>query len=91
MEDAATAEIARAQLWQWIHHGASTDTHNPITLASVTALADRAGADLAPTLSPVGRTALRQARTIFDHLVFDQYFHEFLTLQAYDALTNDKK
>jgi malate synthase len=90
MEDAATAEIARAQLWQWIHHGASTDTQHPITLTSVTALADSACAELAPTLPPAGRTALRQARTIFDHLVFDRHFHEFLTLQAYDELTNDK-
>src|SRR5918992_289427 len=31
MEDAATAEIARSQLWQWIRHGAKTENGKPIT------------------------------------------------------------
>ena len=32
MEDAATAEISRAQLWQWIHNGATTEAGEPITI-----------------------------------------------------------
>ena len=35
MEDAATAEIARAQLWQWIRHGVRTAEGTPVTLARV--------------------------------------------------------
>lgn len=35
MEDAATAEIARSQLWQWIHHGSSTDDGTVVTRALV--------------------------------------------------------
>ena len=35
MEDTATAEIARAQLWQWIHHGTPTEAGRPVTLAGV--------------------------------------------------------
>ena len=31
MEDAATAEISRAQLWQWIRHGAALDDATPVT------------------------------------------------------------
>ena len=33
MEDAATAEICRAQLWQWLHHGARTSDGQPVTVA----------------------------------------------------------
>src|SRR6185312_15023931 len=32
MEDAATAEISRAQLWQWVHHGASLQDGRPVTV-----------------------------------------------------------
>ena len=32
MEDAATAEIARSQLWQWIRHGATTETGTQVTM-----------------------------------------------------------
>ena len=38
MEDAATAEIARAQLWQWIHHGTVGPTGRPVTLERVRAM-----------------------------------------------------
>lgn len=86
MEDAATAEIARAQLWQWIHHQAATDKGTRITSTWVDALADQARAELEPALSPAARTALVRARTIFDNLVADRRFQEFLTLGAYSAL-----
>ena len=32
MEDAATAEISRAQLWQWVHHGAALEDGRPVTI-----------------------------------------------------------
>ena len=35
MEDAATAEICRAQLWQWLHHGARTSDGAPVTVAAL--------------------------------------------------------
>src|SRR6185437_4901746 len=35
MEDTATAEIARAQLWQWIHHGTPDESGRPVTLEVV--------------------------------------------------------
>ena len=38
MEDTATAEIARAQLWQWIHHGTADEAGRPVTLARVRAV-----------------------------------------------------
>jgi malate synthase len=40
MEDSTTAEIARAQLWQWIHHRSSKGDRKTITLGVVTAVVD---------------------------------------------------
>jgi len=42
MEDAATAEIARVQLWQWAHYGARLDTGEPVTPELVDACVDEA-------------------------------------------------
>ncbi|KAG5640613.1 hypothetical protein DXG03_007906, partial [Asterophora parasitica] len=44
MEDAATAEITRVQLWQWVHYGARVDSGEPITLEYIDRLVD----ELAP-------------------------------------------
>ncbi len=41
MEDAATAEISRCQLWQWIQHGTVTDQHRPVTAFMVTQLLEQ--------------------------------------------------
>lgn len=86
MEDAATAEIARAQLWQWLRHGALTADGEPVSADLIARLAATTCAELEPTLEPRGRTALAQARTIFNRLVFDRTFHDFLTTHAYEAL-----
>jgi malate synthase len=40
MEDSTTAEIARAQLWQWVHHQSSKGDRKTITLGVVTAVVD---------------------------------------------------
>jgi malate synthase len=85
MEDAATAEIARAQLWQWLHRGARTCEGQEITAKWVREIADHACRQLGAASAAV-RTTLVQARTIFDHLVFGKEFPEFLTLVAYPSL-----
>jgi malate synthase len=78
MEDAATAEIARAQLWQWIHHGARLGDGRPVTPALYHALeAEEIG-----KLSDV----LPAAVEILDGLVLDAEFAEFLTPLAYRRL-----
>ena len=51
MDDTATAEIARAQLWQWIHHGTADETGRPITLARVRAWLEEEVAARATTVS----------------------------------------
>ena len=40
MEDAATAEISRSQIWQWIHHGVELDDGRPVTAELVRQILD---------------------------------------------------
>jgi malate synthase len=81
MEDTATAEIARAQLWQWIHHGTADETGRPITLARVRAWLEE---ELAARATAAGRW--RDAAQLLDGLVAAEAFPEFLTLAAYQRL-----
>jgi malate synthase len=88
MEDAATAEISRSQLWQWLHHGAKTDADQAITKEWLTQLADE---ELAKIKASVGEEAFAnvpyaKARGMVLDLVFNKEFTEFLTLPAYAAL-----
>jgi malate synthase len=71
MEDAATAEISRSQIWQWLHHGRITaDDVRRITDEEVERLGDGYG----------------DARTIFERIATQPDYVEFLTLPAYDRL-----
>ena len=82
MEDAATAEISRAQLWQWIHHGAKLDDGRPATEELYRTTRDAQVARL--TEGGAGR--YREAAEILDGLVLTREFPEFLTLPAYRYL-----
>jgi malate synthase len=77
MEDTATAEIARAQIWQWIRHRARLDDGRPITPELYEQIRD---SELAQ-LPGVGR--YREAAEILDQLVLSEEFVEFLTEKAY--------
>jgi len=88
MEDAATAEIARSQLWQWIRHGATTEDGQPVTrerclriLKEETATLVSAGAD---------PTQLAAAGELLVTLFSADQFPEFLTLAAYEKLVSEK-
>jgi malate synthase len=90
MEDAATAEISRAQLWQWVHHGAKlTDgphAGNPITVELVEkTIAD----ELATTRSKVDDQrydAYERAAKLMRKLIESPTFPEFLTVPAYQEV-----
>ena len=84
MEDTATAEIARAQLWQWIRHGVKTDSGRQVTLEWVRAVLAEELAALEGS-APAGHR-LRDAATLLDRLVSSAEFPEFLTLTAYEQL-----
>jgi len=89
MEDAATAEIARAQLWQWRKHGALTDTGIALDEAWVSTAIDEAEqailSDDGYRLS--GPAEVKRAASLVRDLVLADDFAEFLTLPGYDAMT----
>jgi malate synthase len=88
MEDAATAEISRAQVWQWLKHGARLKDGRVVdrTLCG-RLIAD----DLAQQRTALGeafaRSRFEEAAGLFSDLVFAEDFPEFLTLPAYDRVT----
>lgn len=88
MEDAATAEISRTQLWQWIHANATTTDGKKITPEWYLALKAE---ELEKIKSYVGEAAFdaptfRKAAEIFDDLVLHDELTEFLTLPAYSLI-----
>ena len=82
MEDAATAEISRAQLWQWIRHGARLDDGRAVSAELYQQIRDE---ELARLGGP-DAGHYRDAVALLDGLVLDDRFVEFLTLPAYDLL-----
>jgi len=90
MEDAATAEIARGQVWQWVHHAAKLDDGRPITAELVRELETSELENIREEISDdewfdkEGRPDL--SREIFEQVALADEFIEFLTLPAYERL-----
>jgi malate synthase len=82
MEDAATCEISRSQLWQWIRHGIAFDDGRTMTRGLYASIRDEEVAGLG------GRAAGRiaDAVTILDEVVLAERFEPFLTSVAYERL-----
>jgi len=76
MEDTATAEISRAQLWQWLRQGADVDGER-FSKAMYERVRD---AEITALSSAGGHTRLRDAAKLLDELVLGDDFAEFLTL-----------
>ncbi len=84
MEDAATAEISRAQVWQWVHHQVSLSNGTPVTAELIRAGLDEAESSLlAAGHDPA---LMAQARAIFEQVSLGGDFLPFLTLPAYELL-----
>jgi malate synthase len=88
MEDAATAEISRAQIWQWIRHGAKLDDGRRVDAALCNALLEE---ELDKLRLAAGEDAYRRGRyedaaSLFRDLIEAPNFPEFLTLPAYDMI-----
>ena len=90
MEDAATAEIARSQLWQWLHHGTKTDAGVAISESWISQLADEEMQKISDSVGEenFAKTPYAKAKEIILALTFNKAFVEFLTLPAYDALAS---
>ena len=83
MEDAATAEISRSQLWQWRTHAVPLDDGTPMTAERYTAIRDE---ELAALRSSLPDHPWTDAAALLDDLVLSDHFAEFLTLPAYGRL-----
>jgi malate synthase len=79
MEDVATAEISRTQLWQWIHRRAKLNDGREITAEFYQTIRDE-------ELANLGGEKIKEAAEILDELVLSENFVEFLTLSAYSRL-----
>ena len=89
MEDAATAEIARAQVWQWIHHPEGIlDDGRKVTLELVRQLMQEELADIRKAAGErqFKEIPYEQARGLFEEIIANPCFEEFLTLKAYERL-----
>jgi malate synthase len=89
MEDAATAEISRTQIWQWIAHGAALDDGRRVTRELVRRCVgeeyDRIREEVGAARFDRGR--FPDARRLFEEVATSDELEEFLTLPAYEALT----
>nr|PZN72988.1 MAG: malate synthase A [Bacillota bacterium] len=88
MEDAATAEISRSQVWQWVRHGATLADGRKVTRELVRTLIDE---EMERIHRAVGSRAFtcgrfQTARQLFERVALADEFPEFLTLPGYDLI-----
>jgi len=90
MEDAATAEISRTQIWQWITHRATLDDGRTVTKALVQQCAaeeyDRVRREVGAARFEGGH--FPEARKLFEEVATSDELQEFLTVPAYEVLTS---
>jgi malate synthase len=89
MEDVASVEIARAQIWQWIHHPwGILDDDRKVTIALFRRLMSEERAKIKHAISEprYAKGRFEQAAEILDQLITSERFVDFLTLPAYRYL-----
>jgi malate synthase len=87
MEDAATAEISRAQVWQWIRHQATLSDGRIVDLALCNKVLDE---ELKSLKSASGNgNRYSDAAAIFRDLIGAPHFPEWLTIPAYEKIISD--
>jgi len=89
MEDAATAEISRSQVWQWVHNGVKLAEGQTVTADLVRQTATE---ELDKIRQQVGDDFFfsegrpEQSRALFEQVALSSDFIEFLTIPAYEQL-----
>jgi len=89
MEDAATAEISRAQVWQWVRHSKGVlDDGRKVDMAMYETFKDE---ELERIKSELGEERFNSGRfdeaaKLFDKLIKEDTYYDFLTLPAYEIL-----
>jgi malate synthase len=91
MEDAATAEIARSQIWQWIYNGTETSTGEVVTEELARKILDEEYAEIraASGAEEFGANRLADARALFEQVALTDEYVDFLTLPAYDLVASE--
>ena len=84
MEDAATAEISRSQLWQWLNNKSSTNDKQKIEKEYIDVLITDEVEKIRKLQDKTSK--LDEATDLFKNLIFDSNFQEFLTLPAYNLI-----
>jgi len=89
MEDAATAEIARSQIWQWWRHGGRLAEGAAVTPELVRRIEDEELARVRQAIGDAAYAAGRfdDARRVLEQVALDDAYAEFLTIPAYELLT----
>jgi malate synthase len=81
MEDAATAEISRSQVWQWVRHGRfSRDDVRSVVDEELGRIRELVGGEA------YERGRFAEARALFERVALDPDFSDFLTIPAYELL-----
>lgn len=83
MEDVATAEISRSQIWQWLHHGAKLNDGRAVDAALYRQIRDE---EVAALQGRLAGPRLEQAVALLDQLVLTPEFVEFLTVPGYQQM-----
>jgi malate synthase len=88
MEDAATAEISRTQVWQWLHHGAELSDGRKVTLelvrSTIASVLEHLRSQLGTVRYDAGKFPL--ASKLFEEMMVSDQLGDFLTLAAYKYL-----
>jgi malate synthase len=82
MEDAATAEISRSQVWQWLRHATRLDDGRPVTRE----LVDELLADVMSGVDTQSGGRWQDARELFADMALSEDFQDFLTIPAYERI-----
>jgi malate synthase len=88
MEDVATAEISRSQVWQWVHNSVRLTSGEQVDAALVRRVLDEELAKLRDAMGEQAYDAgrFKEAREVFEQVALADDFVEFLTLPAYDLI-----
>jgi malate synthase len=87
MEDAATAEISRSQIWQWVRHGVRLADGRPVTGELVNEVIEQELAAIRDAAGPAfDATGYAQAAALFRQVALSAGYEEFLTVPAYERM-----
>jgi malate synthase len=91
MEDAATAEISRAQLWQWVHHKATLPDGRTVDLPLVESIIDSELAQQKTVVDAARFSYYETAAALMRDLIRAPKFIDFLTVPAYERILKEEQ